>query len=225
LAVGAGRRRLDERFVADPARTLALGLALVAAFALLAALVPAHALAFERSFAEWMLDSRAAAPRHVALVLDALGREPWRVLTVVAIALVLLVARRLLALRAFALSEALTPLLASLARGLVDRPRPPGGLVHAAGASFPSGHTAYAAATCVALVLLFSAPGPRRLLWWALAALVVAAMAWSRMYLGVHWLLDVVGGALLGAGVALAVFAAVQRGAARKSLVLHPSFE
>jgi undecaprenyl-diphosphatase len=46
--------------------------------------------------------------------------------------------------------------------------------------------------------------------WWWLAAAVTAGMAWSRTYLQVHWLLDVAGGALLGAGVALAVFAAVQ---------------
>ena len=35
-------------------------------------------------------------------------------------------------------------------------------------------------------------------------------MAWSRTYLQVHWLLDVVAGSLLGAGVALVVFAALQ---------------
>jgi undecaprenyl-diphosphatase len=36
-------------------------------------------------------------------------------------------------------------------------------------------------------------------------------MAWSRTYLEVHWLSDVVAGALLGSGVALLVFAAAQR--------------
>ena len=32
---------------------------------------------------------------------------------------------------------------------------------------------------------------------------VVAAMAWSRIYLGAHWLTDTVGGALLGSGIGL----------------------
>jgi undecaprenyl-diphosphatase len=40
-------------------------------------------------------------------------------------------------------------------------------------------------------------------------------MAWSRTYLQVHWLVDVLAGSLLGAGVALFVFAAIQLLASR----------
>ena len=35
-------------------------------------------------------------------------------------------------------------------------------------------------------------------------------MAWSRTYLQVHWLLDVIAGSLLGSGVTLLVFAGLQ---------------
>ena len=119
-------------------------------------------------------------------------------------------ARRWWALLAYAVTEALAPLLSSVVKALVDRPRPPGGLVHPASASFPSGHVTFAGATCVAAVLLFTKVGRRRVLWWWLAIAGIAGMAWSRTYLQVHWLLDVVAGSLLGAGVALVVFAGLQ---------------
>ena len=89
---------------------------------------------------------------------------------------------------------------------LVGRPRPPDGLVDPVGSSFPSGHAAYGAATCIGLVLLFTNPGRRRRIWWVLAALGMLGMAWSRTYLQVHWLSDVVGGTLLGIGISLIVF-------------------
>ena len=158
-----------------------------------------------------MQDSQSPVLKDLALVFNALGRGLARGLSLVAIGIVLIVARRWLALVAFAVTEALTPLLSTMLKVLVDRPRPPGALIHPSGASFPSGHAAYAGATGVALVLLFTAPGPRRALWWLLAAFGIAGMAWSRTYLQVHWLSDVVAGALLGIAVALLVFAGAQR--------------
>jgi undecaprenyl-diphosphatase len=82
--------------------------------------------------------------------------------------------------------------------------------VSAAGSSFPSGHASFAAATLVAIVVLFTQAGSRRRIWWALAVVGIVAMAWSRTYLQVHWLLDVVAGSLLGAGVSLETFGATQ---------------
>jgi len=125
--------------------------------------------------------------------------------------LLLLRRRRWLALAAFAVSESLAPLLSVLLKALIDRPRPPHGLIHAAGPSFPSGHATYARATAVALVLLFTTPGARRRWWWTLASLGVLGMAWSRTYLQVHWLSDVIAGALLGTAISLLVFALAQR--------------
>ena len=69
-------------------------------------------------------------------------------------------------------------------------------------AAFPSGHaaTAFACATVIA----WAAPRLR------IPAFVLAAgIAWSRVYVGVHWPLDVLGGAVLGAAVgAVLVFLA-----------------
>ena len=200
-----------ERYFAHPRRALWIGAALLALVALTALLVPSEPLALERTWLEAMQDIQTPALKNLALVFNWLGRGIGRALSIAAIGIVLLVARRWLGLLAFAVTEALTPLISSLLKALVDRSRPPDGLVHPAGASFPSGHAAYAGATCVALVLLFTAPGPRRRLWWTIAALGIAGMAWSRTYLQVHWLIDVVAGSLLGIGVALVTFSAVQQ--------------
>ena len=65
------------------------------------------------------------------------------------------------------------------------------------GYSFPSGHTATAFATATSLSLTF----PK---WYVIAPsfAYASAVGYSRMYLGVHYPSDAVGGALLGAGSA-----------------------
>jgi hypothetical protein len=64
-------------------------------------------------------------------------------------------------------------------------------------------------ATAVALVLAFFPPGARRRRWEWLAVAFAFVMAFSRVYLNAHWFSDVVGGVLLGAGVALGSAATV----------------
>jgi undecaprenyl-diphosphatase len=199
-----------EQFIRRPRAALWSGIALIALVALIGAFIPARPLTIDQRWSEWMTDIQGAGLHHLALVFNWLGHGLGRALSLVAIGLALVLTRRWRALLAFAATESLTPLATNLLKHLVNRPRPPNAMLHAAVSSFPSGHASYAGATAVALVLLFSQPGSRWLVWWSLAALAVAGMAWSRTYLQLHWLSDTIAGALLGIGITLVSFAAAQ---------------
>ena len=175
-----------------------------------ALLVPAGPLALDSRWAESMRDIETPFLTHIALIFNAIGHGLWRALTLLAISLVLVRARRWRGLIAFAVAEAMTPLATNVIKLLVDRPRPPGSMVEPHGSSFPSGHAAYATATAIAIVLLFSRAGRRRPLWFGAAGVVSAAMVWSRTYLQVHWLSDALAGGLLGLAIVLLSFGGVQ---------------
>jgi undecaprenyl-diphosphatase len=85
------------------------------------------------------------------------------------------------------------------------RPSEPGPLVTIPNShSFPSGHaaTSFAAATILSAFVPRAAPA---------FFLLALAIGWSRLYVGVHWPLDVVVGALIGVAIALLLLAAVRR--------------
>jgi undecaprenyl-diphosphatase len=92
---------------------------------------------------------------------------------------------------------------------LVERPRPCAALPGVQALceaptdfSFPSGHAAGSFTVAVMLAVVLIAQGRRRL--GALAVALAVLVAWSRVYLGVHFPVDVVGGALLGSAVGVA---------------------
>ncbi|MBV1852418.1 phosphatase PAP2 family protein [Catellatospora tritici] len=101
--------------------------------------------------------------------------------------------------------------LVSVAKLALARARPEvsEALTAAGGYAFPSGHTAQAAAAYGLLALLISlrVRGRARVAVWLGAGLVVLLVAFSRVYLGVHWLTDVIGGAALGAAWLVTVIA------------------
>lgn len=101
-------------------------------------------------------------------------------------------------------------------KALVGRPRPDivPHLTEAGGASFPSGHSFNAAVVYIAIALAFAAMTPRqpvRVTIIAGAALLAMAIAWSRVWLGVHFPSDVIAGWLGGAGWALMATALLDR--------------
>jgi len=70
---------------------------------------------------------------------------------------------------------------------------------HSTSASFPSGHTAAAVAGAFVFTRVLPAG---RVIWWLLAA----AIAYSRIYLGVHYPLDVAAGGVVGIACAVGIW-------------------
>jgi undecaprenyl-diphosphatase len=101
------------------------------------------------------------------------------------------------------------PLFETVLKTAVDRERPDfERMVPGNGPSFPSGHVMAAMALWGMLPLIVSLYTRRRDVWWgsvAVAATIVGGIAASRVYLGVHWFSDVVGGVLAGSLFLLAI--------------------
>jgi membrane-associated phospholipid phosphatase len=103
--------------------------------------------------------------------------------------------------------------LYNIVKHLVGRPRPPPAIWigHFSGASFPSGHAAQSVACYLTLAALVSVGRPRRvkIALFGVATLVMLVVGASRIYLGAHWLTDVLGGYALGVAWVAIVLAVV----------------
>lgn len=101
-----------------------------------------------------------------------------------------------------------------LVNHLVDRARPPfeDWWGAAGGPAFPSGHTTTATiASLLAAWALAQRWPTRRLALLAAAAAVAVAVGWTRVWLGVHWPSDVLGGWLFGTAWALGTALLLER--------------
>jgi undecaprenyl-diphosphatase len=113
----------------------------------------------------------------------------------------------------------------------IHRPRPvyAGALLHHPSWSFPSGHAmgSLVGYGMLAYVLMLHASGNRRTQGWiaAMAGLLVLAIGISRLYLGVHYFSDVMGGYAAGLLWLSACVTAVELGRRweRRALRLHPT--
>jgi undecaprenyl-diphosphatase len=142
--------------------------------------------------------------------------DPWRIPVILIVLAFLVRGSRavriavLFAVLAVAVSDQVT---CSLLKPRFDRQRPfriePGArkLVGAHDGSFPSAHAANSTAAATFLAVRF--PRLRPIL------IVPAIVSYSRVYVGVHYPLDVLGGAAVGSAIA-ATFAAIERGLRRR---------
>lgn len=142
-------------------------------------------------------------PAAAASVLTPLSHLflPAGIITVVVLTVVYIVARNrsVLPVATAAAAAGLAWVLAHVAKAVAGRPRPYEVMADAVlrqqpahGTSFPSSHTAVTLAVAIALVPFLARP-------LAAAGIAYAVLAgWSRVYLGVHYPLDVLAGAGIG---------------------------
>jgi undecaprenyl-diphosphatase len=148
-----------------------------------------------------------------ARVFSAIGSTvAWAAIFVVVVGFLLW--RRLPQLALFvAVTVATSSAVNNLVKVAVERARPalPDPVAHAGGYSFPSGHAQAAVVGCSVLLLVFLPVLHNRWRYVAVivAVVVIGAIGFSRIALGVHYLSDVVAGYVLGAAwtaIMIAIF-------------------
>jgi membrane-associated phospholipid phosphatase len=142
-------------------------------------------------------------PVDAAKILTDIGSLPVVIAAALATVAWAALRRRWIDATALVAGVVLSIVLVHVTKAAYDRARPVGGLVHADLSAYPSGHTAYAVTlVACATVLVRAGTG------WAVrfaavtvAAVLVVVVGATRVYLRVHHLTDVIGGAALGVAI------------------------
>ncbi|TBV14995.1 bifunctional DedA family/phosphatase PAP2 family protein [Stutzerimonas kirkiae] len=158
-----------------------------------------HLQAFDQGLLAVIQDERSPALDRVMMVITRFGDFHAQLLAATLLCLLLLALRQWRALLFASATLVGAALGNETLKNLFARSRPEVLLEQLPTYSFPSGHSSAAFAFCLVLgVLAGRGQPPRmRLAWLLLAGLPAAAIAGSRVYLGVHWPTDVIAGALL----------------------------
>ena len=192
-------------------------LVLVVAFVALAidARSQSGGILIDGPLARW-LGTRGGAWGHRAARGASIVGSPPFVIAVSALAAVWLVWRRRWITGLAVLAAAgIAGVASTVGKDVIGKGDPPDpSLGSEFGRGYPSGHVAAATALLLVVLTLVVLPVVRsRRQRWALVAVavaVIAAIAASRIALELHYFSDTVGGALLGAGVAITVVTAAQ---------------
>jgi undecaprenyl-diphosphatase len=139
----------------------------------------------------------------VAKVVTALGSFAAMAVATLVTAGWALTRRRWIDALALIAGAALAYALLHLLKAHYDRPRPPAPLVETENSSYPSGHATYVVSlvACATVFVRGGAGWATRIAAVTVAAIVVAVVAGTRVYLHAHYLTDVVAGVALGTAV------------------------
>lgn len=168
--------------------------------------------AFDQGLLAVVQSGRGTGLDHFMVLVTRLGDFSTQLYCGALLCLLLLVLRQWRAL-GFAIGALLGTALANgLLKALFARARPEVLLEPLPSFSFPSGHSsaAFAFFLCLGVLAGRDQPPRLRLTWILLACLPATLIALSRVYLGVHWPSDVLGGALLAAALCGASLAMLQ---------------
>ncbi|HEY5987709.1 MAG TPA: phosphatase PAP2 family protein, partial [Streptosporangiaceae bacterium] len=229
--VAWGRRRLDARSAQGFWLTFTVAAGALAgwAFGGLTQDVAGHdeAALADPHVTAWVIAHRTEWLTSALKVLTWLGSSAFIIPLGLAAGLYFVLRRRTwrpLALLTVAVAGAIG--LYDIVKPLVGRPRPAAAIWigHYSGAAFPSGHATQSAAfyAMLAIVLGAGLSFRGRAVLWSAAALVVLIVGASRIYLGAHWLTDVLAGYALGASwvaIVVAVLLITSRGTGRARAV------
>ena len=173
---------------------------------------------FEVEFMAGLVASRADWLTVPALVFNAIGGGILSTLAVPAVIVgALLLFRRPWGALYYLVAAIASATVTRIIKVIVGRPRPEDILVQPDFGSFPSGHSANAAVVATALGIIFM-----RTWVWVAGVVYTVLMMLSRTYLGAHWISDTIGGMLVGAGVAVIVWAPFAQKLYREHRMPHP---
>ena len=159
---------------------------------------------FDVTLYDWLRTHSTPAGHTITSVITRCGSQEVIASVALVVAMVLVIRREGLLVEAWIIALLGGELLNGTLKRIIHRPRPPYSVILSSQSwSFPSGHAmeslvAYGMAAYLLITLLPGARARRRVIVLAATTLILA-IGFSRMYLGVHYFSDVVGGFAAGA--------------------------